>query len=156
MSKLQWNAVLQCIPLPLLDFEAGHLGGAWVGTGMASPRFGIGCENEPSEQGWWISSPKGHWLRLMLTTWSRRVQVPPVSGNFSLSLYFTSMPWSSLSSTPSNEEVFHHIFQRGCKAVSPEGPGSISLRLFQALLSHYYSRKLEGVITHILVLNLGW
>ena len=49
-----------------------------------------------------------------------------------------SMPWNSLSSTPSNEEVFHHILQRGRTAISP---GSISFRLFQALVSHYYSGK---------------
>ena len=60
----------------------------------------------------------------------------------SLFLWLTSMPWSSFSSTPSNEEVlFHRILQRGCKAVSPGGPGSISLWLFQALVSHYYSGK---------------
>ena len=58
----------------------------------------------------------------------------------------TSMPRTSLSSTPSNEEVFHHILRRGCKDVGPGGPGSISLRLFQALISHYYSGKPERVI----------
>ena len=57
----------------------------------------------------------------------------------------TSMPWSSLSSTQSNEEVFHRILWRGSKAVGPGGPGSISLRLFQALVSHYYSGKPERV-----------
>ena len=55
------------------------------------------------------------------------------------------MPWSSLSSTRSNEEVFHRILRRGCKAVGPRGPGSISLRLFQALVSHCYSGKPERV-----------
>ena len=35
---------------------------------------------------------------------------------------------------------------RGCKAVGPGGPGSISLRLFQALISHFYSGKPERVI----------
>ena len=49
------------------------------------------------------------------------------------------------SSTPSNEEVFHRILQRGCKDVGPRGPGSISLRLVQALISHYYSDKTERV-----------
>ena len=32
-------------------------------------------------------------------------------------------PWSLFSSTPSNEEVFHHILQRGCKAIGPGGRG---------------------------------
>ena len=57
----------------------------------------------------------------------------------------TLMPWSSLSSTPSNEAVSHRILWRGCKAVGPGGPGSISLRLFQALVSHYYCGKPERV-----------
>ena len=65
---------------------------------------------------------------------------------FSLSLCLTLMPWSSLSSTPSNEEVFHRILRRGCKAVSPGGPGLISLKLFQTLISHYYSGKRKGNI----------
>ena len=85
------------------------------------------------------------WLRLVLPTWSCRFRVPPVSELFSLSPCLTSMPWSSLSSTPSNEEVFHRILRRGCKAVGPGGPGSISLKLYQALISHYYSGKSERV-----------
>ena len=79
------------------------------------------------------------WLRLVLPTWSCRVWVPPVSEKFSLSLCLASIPWGSLSSTSSNEEVFHHILLRQCKAVGPTGPGSINLRLFQVLISHYYS-----------------
>ena len=55
------------------------------------------------------------------------------------------MPWSLLSSTPSNEEVFHRILQRECKAAIPWGPGSINLWLFQALVSHYVSGKSERV-----------
>ena len=58
---------------------------------------------------------------------------------------FTSMPWSSLSSSPSNRKMFHRIFQRGCKAVCPGGRDSINLRLFQALVSHYYSGKPKRV-----------
>ena len=67
----------------------------------------------------------------------------PTSQGFFLSFPFclTSMPWSSLISTPSNEEVFHCILWRGCKAVGPGIPGSISLWPFQALVSHYYSGK---------------
>ena len=55
------------------------------------------------------------WLRLVLLTWSCRVRVPLVSGLFYLSPCLTLMPWSSLSSTQSNEEVFHRIPRRGCK-----------------------------------------
>ena len=65
---------------------------------------------------------------------------------FSVSPCLTSMPWSSLSSTPSIEEVFHHILRRRCKAVGPGGPGSISLWLFQALVGYYYSGKPKRVI----------
>ena len=65
---------------------------------------------------------------------------------FSLSLCLTSMPWSLLGSTPSNEEVlFHRILCRRYKAIGPGGPGSSSLWLFQALVSHYYSGKPERV-----------
>ena len=75
----------------------------------------------------------------------RESQGSPASGHFSLSLCLTSMLWGSLSSTPSNEEVFHRILQRGCKAVGPGGPDLISLWLFQALISHYYNGKPENV-----------
>ena len=63
--------------------------------------------------------------------------------DFILRLCFTPLPWSLLSSTPVNE-VFHRILRRGCKAVGPGGPGSISLRLFQALVNHYNGGKPEG------------
>ena len=108
----------------------------------------VWCEN-------WEGALVVWWLRLVLSTWSRRVQVPPVSGFFiSLSRCLTSMPWNSLSSTLSkfNKEVFHRILRRGYKAVGPGGPGTISLGLFQALASHYYSSKPEEVITLTLCL----
>ena len=54
------------------------------------------------------------------------------------------MPWSLLSSTPSNGEVFHCILQRECKAINSGGPGStIGLRLLQTLIRHYYSGNLK-------------
>ena len=40
---------------------------------------------------------------------------------------------------------FTASFGGDVKTVSPEGPGLISLRLFQALVSHYYSGKPERV-----------
>ena len=63
---------------------------------------------------------------------------------FSLSLCLTSIPWSSLRSTLSNEEVFHCILRRGCKAVSPGGPGLISLRLFWTLVSQVNPKETIG------------
>ena len=58
------------------------------------------------------------WLRLMLSTWSCHVRVPPVSGHFSLSPQcLTSVPWSSLSSTLSNG-ISPHPSER-CEAVGP-------------------------------------
>ena len=67
------------------------------------------------------------------------------SNQYALSLCLTSMSWSLLSSAPSNEEVFHCILWMRCKAVGPRGPGSISLWLLEALISHYYSSKPERV-----------
>ena len=54
----------------------------------------------------------------------------------------TPLPWSPLSSTPENEEVFHRILWRGCEAI---GPCSISPRLFQALVSHLNGGKRESL-----------
>ena len=92
------------------------------------------------------------WSRLLFSTLNCRVRVLPVSGislfplfNLSAALKFTE---ASLSSIPSNEEVFHCIFWRGCKAVGPLGPGSISFWLLQALVSHYYNAKPERVKVH--------
>ena len=79
----------------------------------------------------------------MLLTWNPGVRVTPVLAQFSLSPLFNL---NALAAPPlSNEEMFHCILQRGCKAVGAGGPDSVSLRLFQTLVSHYYSGKPERV-----------
>jgi hypothetical protein len=57
-----------------------------------------------------------------------------VAGYF---LYFLSfeLPWSLLSSTPKNEEVFHRILRRGCKAVGPGALVNISIQLLPPVAS---------------------
>ena len=56
---------------------------------------------------------------------------------FSFSLFNLNV----LSSTPSNEEMFHNILRMGCEAVGSMGSDLISLSLFQTLIRHYYSGK---------------
>ena len=74
-----------------------------------------------------------------------RVRVPPVSGHFSLFLCLPTLPWRLLSSTPVNEEVFHVILRRGCKAVGPGGPDSFSLWLyFRPSLATSIMEELSG------------
>ena len=79
------------------------------------------------------------WLRIEPPDPESQLQVPPVSGHFSPFLCFPTLPLSLLKSTL--VKVFNRILQRGCKAVGPEGPDSISLWLFQALVSHFNSGK---------------
>ena len=82
-------------------------------------------------------------LRLEPPDPESRVRVPPVSGHFFL-LSFVSPHCSGvyiLNSTQVNEKVFNRILRRGCKAVGPGGPDSISLWLFQAFVSHFNSGK---------------
>ena len=81
------------------------------------------------------------WLRLELPTRNRGFESHhwPVSGHFSLLTCLTPMPWSSLSSTPSNEEMFHRILRRGCNAISPR-PGDL------AQSASGYSRPLLATI----------
>ena len=43
------------------------------------------------------------------------------SGDPYLIFVYPQLPWSLLSSTQLNEEVFHRILRRGCKAVGPRG-----------------------------------
>ena len=64
---------------------------------------------------------------LWLPTWSRMVQVPPVSGHFSLPLFNVNahQMW----------RCFTASFRGDGKAIGPGGPGLISLRLFQVLVS---------------------
>ena len=86
------------------------------------------------------------WLRLMPSDLKSQCSSPAiVRAFFSLSLYLTPVPCSLLSSTSSNEEVFHRIHRRWRKAIGPGGPGSISLRLFHVLVSHYCSGVPERV-----------
>ena len=88
--------------------------------------FTLMCSRNTSK--WWENLMDYYYMGRMVKTCAPNLQLqgsnPTSVRFFSLSLCVTSMP----SSTPSNEEVFHRILWRGCKAVGPRGPGLISLR----------------------------
>ena len=99
-----------------------------------------------------VSSKRGHWCYqyhgqdFSPLTRSHWFESHQCQGIFS-----SQWPWvTQLSSASSDEEVFHCILWRGCKVVSPGGPGMISLWLFQALVSHCHSGKPKQKVTFVI------